>query len=280
MAASSSSSPSTLRVSELPNPLTLDVDVADPPSMIRLLQASDAMMFTGFAGLPHLSSEEVVSSIARAALACAKALAHPRGRVVFSGCGTSGRLSHLFARGLNRWAERAFGKSPKRQAFDYLLAGGDAALILPQEQAEDNPLAGENDLAKWESDLDLASDVPVVVIGISCGLSATYVASMLDAALSPSRPCHTAVALGFNPVDAVKQVKVDGWKGSFYSTLQALEKEGGLRGIIINPIAGPETIAGSSSESSTSNAMRRCWLPSVPRAQSRDLRCFCSSLQG
>jgi hypothetical protein len=149
---------------------------------------------------------------------------------------------------VNRWAERAFGKSPKRQAFDYLIAGNDAALILPQEQAEDNPLAGQNDLASWESANDISRDVPVVVIGISCGLSATYVASMLDAALSPSRPCYTAVALGFNPVDAVRQVKVDGWAGSFYATLQALENAGGLRGIIVNPIAGPETIAGSSSE--------------------------------
>jgi hypothetical protein len=71
-----------LRVSELPNPLTVDVDVSDPSSMVRILQASDAMLFTGFAGLPHLSSDEAVSSIAKAAVACANALVHPRGRVV------------------------------------------------------------------------------------------------------------------------------------------------------------------------------------------------------
>lgn len=195
--AGSSSSTSALRVSELPNPLTVDIDVADTASLLRLLGSADAMMFTGFAGLPDVYSDETIHAVSRAAVACASAIAHPRGRVVFSGCGTSGRLSHVFARGLNRWVRKQFGC--KRDPFHYLIAGGDAALLLPQESVEDQPTAGQDDLARWESDLDLSSADPVVVVGISCGLSATYVGSMLQAAMA--RPNCTAVVLGFNPVD-------------------------------------------------------------------------------
>lgn len=198
--AGSPSAPSSLRVSELPNPLTVDIDVADTANLLRLLGSADSMMFSGFAGLPDLYSDESVTGVSRAAAACAVAIAHPRGRVVFSGCGTSGRLSHVFARGLNRWVRAQFGC--KRDPFHYLIAGGDAALLLPQESVEDQPLAGEADLVRWESDLDISSADPVVVVGISCGLSATYVGSMLQAAMA--RPNCTAVAIGFNPVDGEK----------------------------------------------------------------------------
>jgi len=235
---------SSIRVSELPNPLTTDIDVADTAAMVRLLASSDAMLFTGCSGLPHLNAIEVVAAVARTIVASSAALAHPRGRIVFSGCGTSGRLAHLFARGLNRWLERQFGV--KRNPFEYLLAGGDAALLLPQEQVEDQSNAGEADLAAWERARDISTDDPVVVVGISCGLSATYVASMLHAALA--RPHFTAVAIGFNPVEAVKHVRVDGWSLSFYEILQQMLGPQSHHAVVINPVAGPETIAGSSRE--------------------------------
>jgi len=235
---------STVRVSEAANPLTRDIDVADTGSLVRLLGASDAMLFTGFAGLPNISSDEMVGKGVRVARAMADALAHPRGRVVFSGCGTSGRLAHLTARSGNAWlARRADGGSGAGR-FDYLLAGTDAALLLPQEQVEDKPTAGREDLAAWLAAEGVGADVPVVVIGISCGLSATYVASMLHAALE--RPATTAVAMGFNPVEAVRHVRVDGWEHSFYSTMAAMMGPHAHHAVVFNPAAGPETIAGSS----------------------------------
>ena len=80
-----------------------------------------------------------------------------------------------------------------------LLAGGDAALLLPPEAVEDKPDAGVADLAAWETAVGAGPRDPVVVVGISCGLSATYVGSMLRAALE--RPGYTAVVVGFNPVE-------------------------------------------------------------------------------
>ena len=43
------------------------------------------------------------------------------------------------------------------------------------------------------------------------------VASMLQAALR--RPGWVAVAIGFNPIEAIKSVRVDGWASSFHAVL-------------------------------------------------------------
>lgn len=247
MASESVSVTSTVRVSEAVNPLTRDIDVADTGSLVRLLGASDAMLFTGYAGLPNISSDEMVGKGVRLARAIAAALAHADGRIVFSGCGTSGRLAHLTARAANAWLARRAGGSAGGSAtrrFDYLLAGTDAALLLPQEAVEDAPSAGRDDFLAYLRTNGIADGTPVVLIGISCGLSATYVASMLHAALA--RPATTVVAMGFNPVAAVRHVRVDGWDHSFYSTLHDMLGAHADHAIVFNPAAGPETIAGSS----------------------------------
>lgn len=235
-----------VRATELPNPFTADVDVADTDAMVRLFGVSDGLLFSGFGGYPGLYSNECVDSMVRIARAVSTALLHPRGRIVFSGCGTSGRLSHCMARAMNGWLSRDFDVHEGR--FDYLLAGSDAALLLPQESVEDRPDAGVLDLEAWEAaQPGLTPSDPVVVIGISCGLSATYVGSMLHAAVQ--RPGYTCVAVGFNPVDAVKAVGVDGWGMTFHSVLQAmLHGPHAGRCVVLNPVLGPETIAGSSRE--------------------------------
>jgi N-acetylmuramic acid 6-phosphate (MurNAc-6-P) etherase len=206
---------SFLRVTEAVNPLTNDLDLSSSVEITRLLCSTDSQIFGGFGGLPCLSSDEVIAAAVAVAGHVKDALCHPNGHVVFSGCGTSGRLSHLISRGLNSWLARAYSMPPR---FSYLIAGGDAALILPQEAVEDQGGAGRSDLVSWATAAALPSDAPVVVIGISCGLSAAYVASMLEAALE--RPRYIAVAVGFNPVDSVKKILVDGGAASFYDVLQ------------------------------------------------------------
>ena len=193
-----------VRVTELPNPLTADLDVApSDAAVVRLFGASDAAMFSGFGGLPHLSSPECVAALSALVDALAVALYQPHGRVVFAGCGTSGRLSHFLARGLNAWAAAQLGHTQPR--FHYLLAGGDAALLLPQEAVEDQPTAGVDDFERWEAAAGASPLHPVVIVGISCGLSATYVGSMLAAAIT--RPGYTAVCVGFNPIEGASTLR-------------------------------------------------------------------------
>lgn len=63
-------------------------------------------------------------------------------RVVFSGCGTSGRIAWLTARRMNQLLVGA-GKIP---IAGYLIASGDSALLIGQEQGEDDPHKAEADI--------------------------------------------------------------------------------------------------------------------------------------
>ena len=225
---------SSPRVTELSNALTAGLDAASPLELVRLLACADAQLFTGSHGLP--CAHEHAAELARTASQVALALQHPRGRVVFGGCGTSGRVAHLLAAAYN--AQR-----PGEQRFHYLLAGGDAALLVPAEAVEDSAEAGAGDLAAWEARCGAAPEDPTVLVGVSCGLSATYVAALLAAGLQ--RPRCFVVAMGFNVLPAVAAVAVPGAGVAFHAVLQALLAQPG-RAAVLNPVVGPEAVAGSS----------------------------------
>ncbi|CAI7813883.1 unnamed protein product, partial [Closterium sp. NIES-53] len=168
--------------------------------------------------------------------------------VVVSGAGTSGRIAFQVVVCFNAVLRR-YGLPP---CFHFLIAGGLPALLKAQEGAEDNQEAAVAALRRVE-----ARGNPwgkpcgrVLYIGISCGLSAPYVAAQVKYALSQS---HYAVAvMGFNPPSLAPNTK--GAPGvTFPSVLQELraridaaEAEGGVaRHFILSPAVGPETITGS-----------------------------------
>ena len=234
---------SATRVTEATNPLTEGLDLASPDDLVRMLAACDAQLFVGSNGLPGLYSDVIVSAAADGALAIASTLAHPRGHVIIAGCGTSGRLAHLLARDMN-------AAVPGRR-FGYLLAGGDGALLVPQEAVEDSATAALADLDAWLAQIGALRTDPLVVIGVSCGLSATYVGALLAATLE--EPTWHAVAVGFNPIDAIASVRVPGWGDSFHGVLTRMQHpqagsafSRSTRGIVLNPVVGPEAVSGSS----------------------------------
>lgn len=223
--------PAPPRVTELSNPVTSSLSASSPVECVRLLSACDAQLFTGTHGLP--SVHEFVEPLARVSSAIGAALRHPRGRVVFAGCGTSGRLAHLLSATYGR------GRDGR---VDALLAGGDAALLVPAESIEDRADVGASDFRAWLTARGLGDDDPTVLVGISCGLSATYVASALAASLE--RPRAHTVALGFNAREAIVHVSVPGEGTTFTAVLDALAASD--RADIINPVVGAEAVAGSS----------------------------------
>ena len=228
----------TPRVTELSNALTAGLDAASPMELVRMLSCADTQLFTGSHGLP--SMHEHIEELSRTASQVAAALSHPRGRIVFGGCGTSGRLAHLLAAAYNAQLPPGPG-GPVR--FHGLLAGGDTALLIPAESVEDSAEAGAGDLAAWEARCGVAPEDPTVLVGISCGLSATYVAALLAAGMK--RPSCFVVAMGFNALPAVAAVAVPGAAVTFHAVLQALLAQPS-RAAVLNPIVGPEAVAGSS----------------------------------
>ncbi|CAI5957281.1 unnamed protein product [Closterium sp. NIES-65] len=168
--------------------------------------------------------------------------------VVVSGAGTSGRIAFQVVLCFNAVLRR-YGLPP---CFHFLIAGGLPALLKAQEGAEDNQEAAVAALRRVE-----ARGNPwgkpcgrVLYIGISCGLSAPYVAAQVKYALSQS---HYAVAvMGFNPPSLAPNTK--GAPGvTFPSVLsemrariEAAEAEGTApRHFILSPAVGPETVTGS-----------------------------------
>lgn len=226
--------PATNRpITETPNQLTSDIDVAEPIEIVRLLRSADAQIFGGFGGHPGLSDIESIEKLARLADVAARILRKPAGRVIMSGAGTSGRLAMFVARTFNR----LFATPENPKPFRYTIAGTDLALIAAQEGAEDDPHTGAADLAKAAEG---ASDV--FYIGITCGLSAPYIAGQIESFLTDNTSGH-AVLLGFNPEKFARDAEVEGWNSTFKQVLERAQNFENFT--LLNPVVGPEPITGS-----------------------------------
>ena len=170
------------------------------------------------------------------------------GLIVISGSGTSGRLAFLVALEFNRILKQN-GLYP---CFRHLIAGGDEALLKSVESAEATSSEAVRDLKT----LIEANDTPVdrvVYVGVTCGLSATYVGAQLEYSMQQSNDSTAKVSfktilLGFNPVGSVKPLRIANWKSTFHSVvndLDALAQSRPDAAVIVNPCVGPETICGS-----------------------------------
>lgn len=218
-------------ITETPNSLSLDIDLASPSAIVRILRQTDAQIFAGYLGYPGLYDTETVESLVSLAERAAQTIAAPHGCIVLSGAGTSGRLAMLAARAFNHFLGRV---APP--LFRYLIAGGDAAIVQAQEGAEDNPAQGITDL---KAAIEGADDV--FYVGITCGLSAPYIAGQLEEMLG--REDSHSVLLGFNPLKQARGTSVEGWPFTFRDTAQRAREAPSAT--VLTPIVGPEAITGS-----------------------------------
>lgn len=223
-------------ITETPNALTADIDLASPIEIVRLLRSTDAQIFAGYGGYPGLWDPETIETLARLAVVAARILRSPRGRVVLSGAGTSGRLAMFTARTFNELATLPDSPAPC-DTFRYTIAGTDLALIAAQEGAEDDPHQGIRDLEAAAKGAD-----EIFYVGITCGFSAPYIAGQLEHMISGRLKGH-AVLLGFNPVELSRNTPIEGWPGTFLDVARrAAEAENAT---VLNPVVGPEPITGS-----------------------------------
>lgn len=220
-------------ITESVNPLTRFIDIADPVGMTRQLRQSDAQLFSGWGDWPSMMDEEILERLAQSAWAFAQHIKKPDSIIAFSGAGTSGRLANLLTTEFNRYLK----EKGLPQVFRALIAGGPAALIQAQESAEDHAQMAVKDFKAILTD-EVAGGV---YVGITCGLSATYVASQLDFIGGDAR--FTSILVGFNPAAGARSVSIEGWDKTVKDVVDhALESE---RFIMLNPVVGPEPITGS-----------------------------------
>ncbi|XP_066564235.1 glucokinase regulatory protein isoform X3 [Amia ocellicauda] len=235
----------SLSLTEKSNPITREIDTADPLQIVHLLQMCDAEIFQEerregktIVDYQRLYSESVLQTLISVAKKVEEILKDPEhSLVLLSGCGTSGRLAFLLATSFNRLLKAL----QRKQNYAYMIAGGDKALLTSQEDAEDNPHLGAEELGKL-----CAGKKQVVFIGISCGLSAPFIAGQLDFCMD-NLDVFTPVLLGFNPVTTARNEVIEGWHLSFCQVakrMQDLQKT--HRAFILNPAVGPEAISGSS----------------------------------
>jgi len=220
-------------ISETQNPLTRNLDVADPTGMLRLFRQVDAQMFVGWDTYPGILDEEKLEALARVSFQMSELLTGSDNVIILSGAGTSGRLAHLLALEFNRILRDR--RLP--EIFKPLIAGGDAALIQAQEAAEDSVAAATRDMKELLSgEIDRG-----LYIGITAGISAPYVAGQLD--LIGGNAKFNSVLLGFNPATLARDKAIEGWNKTVKQVIEtALQSD---RFTLLNPVVGPEAVTGS-----------------------------------
>src|SRR5947199_4400216 len=139
------------RVTEQRNPRTADIDLASPLEIVDVISAEDR----GVADAVHGQREPIARAIE-----AAEATFRHGGRLFYVGAGTSGRLGVLDASEM----PPTYGVDP--EMVTGIIAGGDHALRMSIEGAEDKPL-GIRDLSPRFRPGD-------VVVGISASGRAPY----------------------------------------------------------------------------------------------------------
>ena len=141
------------------NPRSRGLSAKGTREVLELMNDEDA----GVAAAVRLA----IPQIARAVDAIVGAIAKG-GHVIYVGAGTSGRLGALDASEM----PPTFGVPP--ELFQAVIAGGDTALRLAVEGAEDDSVSGRRDVAQILGQDD-------VIVGISASGGAPYVLGGLEA---------------------------------------------------------------------------------------------------
>lgn len=215
-----------MRLTEQPHPLTTQLDRASPNQLLKILLASEMEVFGNQWG-SGLSEKDFQNRFTTFQAKVQTVLNNPLGRVFISGAGTSGRL------GLAAQISHSHRFPGQIQA---LLAGGQDAFFEAKEGAEDSAANGFDSLCQ-----NCNSKGPNILIGISCGLSAPFVAGSLKYAMDHS---FDAIAvLGFNPIADANPKILEELGSSFKELLFVLSQNSSF--FLLNPLLGPEPITGS-----------------------------------
>lgn len=205
-----------MRITEQSNPITQHIDRVTAHERGLLLYEAEREIFSKTA----LFHPNFLFQLETLRLKVRDCLGR-NGLLIMGGAGTSGRLAMLNKYRLN--------SGIKNQVIS-LLAGGPDAFFRAKENVEDSPLAGIQAFPE-------TGDRPFIYLGISCGLSAAYVAGQLHHALE--KKAEQVVLLGFNRLEDASARVLPGINTSLDKIINSNEV------LLLNPLLGPEPITGS-----------------------------------
>lgn len=194
---------------------------------VRLFHDIDMEMF--FGGTAGRGIEGVILELAEVANRIQYQLSTGSiDRVCFSGSGTSGRLCYI--------ASVLACRASSASLIRYNMNGGLGALFRSRPGIEDDFHRGVSEVTALSP-----AERRTALIGVSCGLSAPYIAGQLHEALHSL--AGQVVALGFNPpAMARSEVRGEGFV-SFRDVLAGARRSD--RFSLLAPIVEPEAVAGS-----------------------------------
>lgn len=231
----------SLPVTEKCNPISRDIDRVNGKQMVQILRKCDAEIFEKKNHDPfhqRLYSSPVIQTMVDVAKRVEMMLRDPEeSLIVLSGCGTSGRIAFLLVTSFNEMVKA----QKQKQICSYIIAGGDRAMLTSQEAPEDDPALGARMLDKI-----CAGKKHVLFVGISCGMSAPFVAGQLDFCLK-HLDVFTPVLLGFNPVHMARSEPMQNCSFHFKDVAERMTAEQRhKKAFVLNPVLGAEAISGSS----------------------------------
>jgi protein O-GlcNAcase/histone acetyltransferase len=244
------SSAASIPFTEQSNDITTEIDVVSNLLKPALIYQVDRQLFAGFKHHEGIFSTAILFRTDRcvdAIDARIQTAMSQNGKVLFlfSGCGTSGRYAFQCARSFQDAVLKCSSSAASHVAFDFTIAGGDISIVASQELPEDDPVAGQRDMA---AAVARHSPTHVVFFGITCGLSAPYVAGQINATMQNSE-FYTSVLIGFNYPEMARNVPVEGWSRTCHAVFNQLARQSeadSVSSFLLNPIIGPEAITGSS----------------------------------
>ena len=198
------------------NPATVHIDTLSTIDMVTLINAEDKKVADAVeAELPHIA--QAVDIIA--------AQMKKGGRLVYSGCGTSGRLGVLDA------VECPPTYSTEPEQVVGLIAGGEEAMFLAVEGAEDSAGLGAEDLTK------IGFGPDDVLVGIAASGRTPYVLGAVQYAREVGAPTVSVSCCPGSEITKLTDVSIAPTPGPEVITGSTRMKSGTAQKMVLNMLS-------------------------------------------
>lgn len=198
------------------NPATSHIDEVSTLEIVRLMNQEDKKV---------AEAVEVVLPQIAAAVDVIYAALQKGGRLIYCGCGTSGRLGVLDA------AECLPTFSAGRDMVDAVIAGGQRAMLIPVEGAEDNRDLGKEDLEK------LNFSQKDVLCGIAASGRTPYVLGAMEYAHSLGAAVISVTCCPGSEVDTLADIGISPMPGPEVITGSTRLKSGTAQKMVLNMLS-------------------------------------------